>query len=279
MPSSYGIAQRDAPASLTADGSSKAFRQGRYGDTSTISMGDSHSALAEEGCYYKACTNSANAISFVNPAIGVFFAAGATSNQNQAPLTVLNTAGLSGGPRIYFDYIKLICDSVGSAPAAGTYMAWVISVNNYDRSPSNSNTTTSAPVPYNVNSDYANESVAKISVSTGVGSAGSASTTNQLLLTAPTDRPKVVAQGLVKRQATAIAPLVAGDIFVLDFGDHLGSSQPLASTTARQFSQSTGPLAIGPGQFMALHLYEQVAGTAATTAALGFQLDMGWWER
>jgi len=278
MPSTYGIAQRDAPASLTADGTSKAFRQGRYGDTSTISMGDSHSQLAEEGCYYKSATASVlSPISFVNPAVGVFFNTGVASNQNQAPLTVLNTAGLSGGPRIYFDYLKLICDSVGSTAAAGTSMAWVISVNNYDRSPVNSNTSASAPIAVNVNSDFANESIAKISVSGTV--LGSASTTNQLLLTAPTSSPKVVAQGLFKRQSTAIAPIVLGDILVLDFGDHQVSSQTLAGTTARQYAQSTGPLAIGPGQFMALHLFELTAGTASTFSALGFQLDMGWWER
>lgn len=272
MPSSYGIAQRDAPTSLTADGSSKAFRQGRYGDTSTISMGDSHSALAEEGCYYKAVTNTpptsatVAVFQFVQPGAGAFNVVG--GNQNQALLSVLNTAGLSGGPRIYFDYIKLMVDQPGNF-ASVLYCNWVISVNNYDRT-AVVNTAAGSPVPFNVNSDYANESVCRLSVNNTVGI--------QSLVVQPTANPKVVAQGQFKRIALS-APLVTGDCLVLDFGDHQGTSQTLAGTTARQYAQSTGPLAIGPGQFMALHLWGSAAASGGTTQATQFQLDMGWWER
>lgn len=271
MPSSYGIAQRDAPATFDADGTSTEFRLGRYGDTSTISMGDSHSQLANEGCYYKACTNTrptsttVAVFQFVQPGPGVFTAVG--GNQNQAPLTVLNTAGLSGGPRIYFDYIKLMIDQPGNL-ATVLYCNWVISVNNYDRN-AIVNTAAGSPVPFNVNSDFPNESVCRLSVNNTIG--------NQSLVTQPTANPKVVAQGQFKRSGAAA--FVTGDCVVLDFGDHSGSSQPLTGTTARQYAQSTGPLAIGPGQFMALHLWGNISAAGGTVQNTQMQLDMGWWER
>lgn len=271
MPSSYGIAQRDAPTAFDADGTSKAFRQGRYGDTSTISMGDSHSQLANEGSYYKACTNTpptsttVAVFQFVQPGPGVFTAVG--GNQNQAPLTVLNTAGLSGGPRIYFDYIKLMIDQPGNLTTV-LYCNWVISVNNYDRNAA-VNIAAGSPVPFNVNSDFPNKSVCRLSVNNNVGS--------QVLVTQPTANPKVVAQGQFKRSGGAA--FVTGDCVVLDFGDHAGLSQPLAGATARQYAQSTGPLAIGPGQFMALHLWGNISSAGGTTQATQMQLDMGWWER
>jgi hypothetical protein len=273
MPSSYGITQRSAPATLDADGTSKAFRQGRYGDTSTISMGDSHSALCEEGAYYKATTNSAGAITFINPitpsagAFGTgttFNASGST--QNQGLLSVLNISSPSSGPRIYFDYIKLICEVAPTI--ALVYCNWAITTANYDRYQAGANLTASAPFPYNTNSDYANESIAKLTV---------AGLSVMTLGTQPTANPKTVAQGTFKRNAALAAGLVVGDTLVLDFGDHVGSAQTLVSavTGPRQFAQATGPLSIGPGQFMAMHMWSNLAGGTATQ----FQLDMGWWER
>jgi len=253
-----------------AENSSIPFRYNRYGDLATTQMGDSHSAICNEGAYYKACsgTLTTQVISYFAPTLPAattgFFA---TTHSGSAMIAMLNSGTYGAGIRIYLDYIKFIVVAPIFTTAAEQH--YVITVNNYDRYNSGTITDpTVAPQIVNANSDYPNDSIAKLFFS--------AATSNLGLNTQPSGIPRVIAKGVVKKNTSGVG-FIAGDCFTIDFGDHKSEGQSSSTTVPRVYATSNNPIDIGPGQFLSLHMYRAVdtVGTAAAT----FHIEMGWWER
>lgn len=255
-----------------AQNSSVALRLNGYGDLATTQMGDSHSAICNEGAYYKACSGklATEVITYFAPTLPAattgFFS---TSHSGSAMIAMLNSGTYGAGIRIYLDYIKLIVVSATFTTAAEQH--YVITVNNYDRYNSGTiSDPTVAPQIVNVNSDYPNDSIAKIFFSS--------STANLGLNTQPSGIPRVVAKGVVKKNSTTTGnAFVNGDIFTIDFGDHKSQGQNISNTTTPYlYGSSNNPIDIGPGQFLSLHMYR---GVDASATAATFHVEMGWWER
>lgn len=255
-----------------AQNSSVALRYNRYGDLATTQMGDSHSAICNEGAYYKACSGktSTEVISYNAPAVAstspFFFQ---PTQSGAAMMAILNTGTYGAGIRIYLDFIKFIVVSPAFLTCAEQH--YVITINNYDRYNSGAITdTTILPQIVNTNSDYPSDSIAKLFFS--------ASNANLGLNTQPSGFPRVVARGIIKRNVNLSPAFLAGDSFSIDFGDHKTEGQTLigAGTAQRMFGTSNSPIDIGPGQFLAFHMFR---GVETNTTAATFHIEMGWWER
>lgn len=255
-----------------AQNSSIPFKYNRYGDLSSTQLGDSHSTICNEGAYYKACSGktATEVITYFAPTLPIattgFFT---TTHSGSAMIAMLNTGTYGAGIRIYLDYIKLIVVTPTFTTAAEQH--YVITVNNYDRYNSGTITDpTVAPQIVNANSDYPNDSIAKLFFSS--------STANLGLNTQPSGIPRVVARGVVKKNSTGTgAAFIAGDVFTIDFGEHKTEGQNISNTTTpKAYCSSNNPIDIGPGQFLSLHMYR---GVDASAAAATFHIEMGWWER
>ena len=255
---------------VTAENTSVALRLNGYGDLATTQMGDSHSAICNEGAYYKACSGktATEVISYFAPTLPAattgFFA---TTHSGSAMIAMLNSGTYGAGIRIYLDYMKFIV--VAPQLTAAVEQHYVITVNNYDRY--NSGTISDpaiAPQIVNTNSDYPNDSIAKLFFSS--------STANLGLNTQPSGIPRVVAKGVVKKN-TSGAGFIAGDCFTIDFGDHKSEGQSSSTTVPKVYATSNNPIDIGPGQFLSLHMYRAVDASSANAAT--FHIEMGWWER
>lgn len=264
MPKSIGISSRALPTPVSS-GTQLAPRLSANGDLIVSPIMDGQSALADEGIYYKACTQSTSA------SVGVMScpAAGSTTEElftsTSAVLAIINT---SSSTRLTFDYIRLTVSSTPVAGATSQYVSYAITTNNYDRYNSggalqanNSNQLS----PVNCSTASSRRSAANIY---------SGSTTSSLLLNAFTgDKLPLHARGQFKSNVGIAAPgFVVGDIYSLDFGDYSPQGTAYLTATARQYGRNTGPLILGPGHFMALHVWS-MAGNAV------FDVDMGWWER
>lgn len=264
MPKSIGISSRALPTPVSS-GTQLAPRLSANGDLIVSSLMDGQSALADEGSYYKACTQSTSA------SVGLRSCApsGSTSEEIFSPtaavLAVLNT---SSSTRFVFDYIRFMTSSLPTPNTAGISVNYAITTNNYDRYNSggalqanNSNQLS----PVNCSTASSRRSAASIY---------SGSTTSPLILNAFTgDKLPIHARGAFKHGVVSTAvSYVVGDEYSLDFGDYLPQGAKSTSATAHRYASSTGPLVLGPGHFMAIHVWSAV-GTAI------FNVDMGWWER
>jgi len=267
MPKFLGLTSRDKPTSAS-DTSNLNLSLTHRGELKTIQLLDNHSCISDEGAYFKASTPAGNA-SFGSH-IASIAAADSKLNDSSATMAIVNS---SGNPmhNISIDYIRVAMTSSNSA-LAGAKVLYAVTTNPYDRFGSASAGAT-ALITYSTNSVVTTSPIAKVYSST----ATSATSGNLLTLGGFSgSKLNIHARGKFKDAGTAtLSPYVLGDVYTLDFGDHKSEGQSYSASLAGQYAASTGPLILGPGQFMAFHIW--CNSTVLTPSTL--DLEVGWWER
>ena len=260
MPQGTNVYAATLPA-LATDGTTIKQATTGFGDLRTVQLSDNHTALADAGCYYRFGTDPALAAAS-NPSFTTLTTGGPASGVSVVSMW---NRSLAPGRRIFMDYLKLIVTTVASPAINVGGLQYAITTYPIDRSQV---TVQTFGAPVNANSDYASQSVARPIL-------GAATLNAPTGISAPQ-----IARGSFKRN-TAF-PLVVGDIYEIDFGEHAAYSANLgyvtgtapAATGAGMYPSSSGPLVIGPNQFWALHVWSSLASTVMTVA-----VEMGWWER
>jgi len=242
MPQVFGKVGRAQPTTVVSDTAQVQQRVTGYGDLITTQLGDNHSALADEGSYFKAVSTPATAI-----AGGVYSTFVATT-----PLISITNNGTVGGKRIFIDYIRLITTAIGTGPV-NTQCAVVIDTATRTYSGGTNFT------PVNVNSD---SSTASICGATGFRFGA--------VTTSAVGSPRLIARHNFK---IASAPVI-GDMYSMDFGEHMSGAASLTGTTATVFPASVGPVAIGGGHSFYFYLWH-----TTISAAPSFEFEIAWWER
>lgn len=268
MPKFFGTPFIAQPSSYS-DASSQNLSLTSRGDLKTVQLSDNHSSVADEGTYFKACTpattNGASSGSYQS-SLPTSASASSPLVDTSATIAMVNS---SGNPlhTVCLDYIRfMVTSAAGAAATAGGRVNYAITSNTYDRfSSALAFGTPLVPVP--ANSTSTSVSVAKLYT---------ASPTQPIILSGFTGT-KLIVQGRGKFKdngnvSTTVPSFSVGDIYTLDFGDHAVKGQEYISVNANQYSATTGPLILGPGQFLAIHIWAAL-GTAT------FDVDMGWWER
>lgn len=269
MPKFFGTPLITLPSSYS-DASSQNVSLTSRGELKTVQLCDNHSSLADEGTYFKACTPATTN----GASTGSYQSSAPTSASSSSPLTdgsaTIALINSSGNPlhTVCVDYIKFMVTGVsGASSTVGGRVNYAVTSNTYDRFSSALAVPGSALVGVPANSYATTVSIAKLYT----GSPSSAITLGGFTGT----KLIVHSRGKFKDNgnSTSLVPSYSlGDIYTLDFGDHAVKGQQYLSTDANQYSSSTGPIIVGPGQFIAIHIWSAV-GIAT------FDIDMGWWER
>lgn len=242
MPQIFGKTSKAIPTAV-ADGTFPNIRSTTYGELVTTQLMDNHNSLADEGSYFKA-TNA-------TPGTAITHATTAAFSSTAAALCIFNS-NAAGGKRIYLDYFRLI---VVGTPTTATSAQMVITLDTGNRLSSGGTTLTAACA----NMDSSRTSGATI-------------TFGAVVLTAASGSVRQVGRHTFKTQATPC--LAVGDILAADFGDATASGATLAGTTPLALPYSSGPIVIGGGHSLNVHLYYP-----AVTVAPTYEVEIAFWER
>ena len=248
MPQVFGKVGRAQPTTVVSDTSQVQQRVTGYGDVITTQLGDNHSALADEGSYFKACNTP-----------GVAVAGALTQSFNAlTPLLTITNGGTAGGKRIFLDYIRIIQNVAGASATAASCVAVL--------EPGARTSTSGANVtPVNVNSD---STTASICGSTGFRFGA-------ITAGASTASTRTILRHNFKVGTALTAPSVVGDMFSMDFGEHMSGAAALTGTTATVYPASVGPVAIGGGHVFLFYMWFP----AIATTIPQYDFEVAWWER
>jgi len=252
MPQIFGKVSRALPI-INSDNTQVQQRVTGYGDLVTTQLGDNHSSLADEGSYFKA-TNASSTFGS-----GVLAASVSTYTAASPVFILTNASGAATGKRVFLDYVRLFVASATGASAASQSIQCAVVLDD--------NTVTSRYTSGGSAGNVFN-----------VNSASSVSTVSTFLLggglvCSSTGNPKQIVRSPFKTQATLTSPLVQGDIYAMDFGEHSAGSGSLTGSSAGAYALSVGPAVIGPGHSLLFYLWYPAA------AAPSFEYEIGWWER
>lgn len=210
----------------------------------TILSTNSRAQWVDSGLYFKSTE--------VTPQTPAGFAITTSYSPTAAAWTLRNNAS-AGGRRIFLDYIKL---DVATVPASATRADYAIATDVVARYSSGG--AGGENVIVNPNTDASATSVAVQNIGT-------------VVLASATSAARLPAMGCVRRGIP-----VAGDQYLFTFGGASESATGFTSgTAASRFVMPCGPIVIGPGSMIALHIWN--AANAVTAPA--YDLEAGWWER
>lgn len=246
MPQVFGKVGRAQPTTVIADTNQVQQRVTGYGDVITTQLGDNHSALADEGSYFKACSVPGTAVG------GQAFGAGSQTFDTTKPILTITNGGTAGGKRIFIDYIRLVINVAGGSTTSAQCAAYIEP--NARVVSGGTNFT-----PVNVNSD---STTASICGSTGFRFGA---------ITAAA----AVAQRLIVRHNFKWQIPVVGDMFSMDFGEHMSGAAPLTGASAQVYPASVGPVAIGGGHSFLFYIWYP----SNLTPAYSYDFEVAWWER
>lgn len=248
MPQIFGKVGKNQPTPVS-DTAQVQQRVTGYGDVVTTQLGDDHSALADEGSYFKVLSN-------VNTPVQHTIATSYLVNQ---PLFMIRNLGTAGGKRIFIDYVRLLqSTSVGTG---GTQISCAAFIDTTSRVPTAGTNFT----PVNVNADSTNASVCSTTGFT-FGNISGSGTPNAVRM--------IVRHNY--KFSVAANTILAGDSFTMDFGEHQSTATTLnAANIPTVYPASVGPCAIGGGHTFLFYLWY----TGLTTTAPSYEFEIGWWER
>jgi hypothetical protein len=227
------------------DTNSTSIRAGRYGEVMTVPLYGNKHALADEGSYYIA----------TNPTIGTPIA------QTTSITAYADTAGaignyffwkntdLTGGKRVYLDYIKLM---VVQVPTAATSWQWAL-VTDYGAARYTSGG--SAIVPVSPNGDIGTPSVVQMY-------AGA-------LTTAVGISKRTVGRGTFR----GVIPTTF-DTYVIVCGATQGGTGFASAAASGRSVGIAPPIILGQGQNLTFIMWG-----ASNAAAASFEFEVGWWEK
>lgn len=251
MPQVFGKVGKNQPTPVS-DTAQVQQRVTGYGDVVTTQLGDNHSSLADEGCYFKV-------LSLVNTPVAHAIANTLTYNVN-TPLFMIRNLGTAGGKRIFIDYIRLLSST--SSTTGGTGISCAAFIDTTSRVPTGGSNFT----PVNVNADSTNASVCSTNGFT-FGAITNSGTPNA---------PRMIVRHNYKVSVTANT-ILAGDSFTMDFGEHQSTATTLnAGNVPTVYPASVGPCAVGGGHTFLFYLW--YSATTATTIPT-YEFEIGWWER
>ena len=250
MPQVFGKVGKNQPTPVS-DTAQVQQRVTGYGDVVTTQLGDNHSALADEGSYFKV-------LSLVNTP--VVHGNTVTAYNVNTPLFMIRNLGTAGGKRIFIDYIRLLQSN--STTTGGTQISCAAFIDTTSRVPTNGSSFT----PVNVNADSTNASVCSTTGFT-FGAITNSGTPN-------------AARMLVRHNfkvSVAANTVLAGDSFTMDFGEHQSAATTLNNgNIPTVYPASVGPCAIGGGHTFLFYIWN--VGLTGTTAT-AYEFEIGWWER
>lgn len=239
MPQIFGKVNRDRPAANT-ENSQVQPRLARYGEQVVQEISSSRFALAEEGSYFSAVNPT--------PGTGIAHTIRASFSATDAIFHIRNTG--SGGEYLFMDYIRLIPTVI---PAAATRSELLIAVDTSSRYSSGGTALT--PVNRNVASAQATVATVRFGA---------------LVLAAEGGGTRRVSRA----QIGTTIPVAFEETFIR-FGGETAASGAIGSTVGVRKGVPVGPVAIGNGHDLILHLWHPGNATTAGT----WEVEAGWWER
>jgi len=227
------------------DTNQTAIRTSRYGDLIVIPMHGKKHALVDEGSYFLATNPTiGTAISQTTNIVAYADTAGAVGNY-----FYWRNTDLTGGKRVYIDYIKLMCAAVPVSATSWQY-ALVLDYGTARYTSGGSAITAVSP-----NGDIGTPSIVQMY-------AGA-------LTTAVGISKRIVGRGTLR----GVVPTIFDTFVILSGGIEGGGSMASAAASGR-FVDVTAPIIIGPGQNLTLIMWG-----AANAAAPTFEFEVAWWER
>ena len=277
MPLVYGKATRSLPTSAALDEEQVQPRLNLYGDTSVSIRGDAHSAVADEGSYYKAANPYKSSVGTA-PAFtqipGYYTTVGAAYNST-TPTFVLYNSASSGGKTIFLDYVRLIVAGAtgqSSIASSATGRQCAVAIDTSIRITSTTGGNVCVPSNSNMSSPSTSVGVLRF------GNVGTVSSTaTALTVTAATGTQRTVARHSFQLGATASIAVSTGEQFSIDFGERSISSIPNASAGGAQqlWVGTSGPVALGAGHTLLFYMWYP----SLTTGIMPMNFEIGWWER
>ena len=249
------VPQRQKPSSQVADGSVAGMygRASRYGDLSVQSLVPTKHLLADEGSYFTA----------QNPTIGTgVITAGAITSftDTNALFVIKNNASVASGIRFYLDYLRLIATSATTAVVSVDFLVKIDTINRFPSTAANGTTMT----PVNTNGDDNTGSTAVIQAFNNAG--------------AMTIAAASAAARVVGRAHLPTGIIIVGDEYIVQSGASERSSMPgltaVDATQPRRVVGDFAPIIVGPQQFAVIHRW-----SLTEAAAVGYEFELGWWER
>lgn len=262
MPQIFGKVSRALP-SYSSDGTQVQQRVTGYGDIVTTQLGDNHSSLADEGSYFKATNASIGTAASVTVPL--------TYTAASPMFMIVNNSAASAGKRVFVDYVRLFVSAVGGTnTSAGSPQSIQCAVFLDDQTSGTrwvSGGSAAAISTVNVNSS----SSATSSASMYFG--------NSLTATSA-GNPRQIIRSVFKVHPAAptvnATPVVVGDTYSMDFGEHSSGSGALNGFTASSYSASVGPAVIGGGHCLLFYIW--YAGCTSGIIPT-YEFEVGWWER
>jgi hypothetical protein len=260
MPQIFGKVSRALP-SYSSDGTQVQQRVTGYGDIVTTQLGDNHSSLADEGSYFKA-TNS-------TIGTGTSVTVPTTYTAASPMFMIVNTAASASGKRIFVDYVRLFVSSVGGTNASAASQSIQCAVILDDQT---------STTRYSSGGSSAAVSVVNVNSGSSVTSSASVYFGNSLTATTP-GNPRQIVRNVFKfhpaAPTTNSSPVIVGDNYSMDFGEHSAGSGQLNGFTASAYAASVGPAVIGWGHCLLFYLWYPAASAITPT----YEFEIGWWER
>lgn len=220
-----------------ADGTEEAnLRCNNYGELVVQTAGDPEWVLLNEGSLFGA-SNTALA-----PGTGIAAASQATFLATSALLMVMNQAENPAGLQIKPDTLKLICTAVGTSITAVDIVAVLDDASRYGATPGGTGLVFTPQSHSNTESVNSNAKAVFGALTAGVA----------------TSKQRIVGRCKLKGVA-----LIAGDEFVIEFGNQRAKSGAVFSGTASRYVTNLEPITIAPGKVLILHAWF----TGATGAA------------
>ena len=278
MPLVYGKATRSLPTSAALDEEQVQPRLNLYGDTSVSILGDAHSALADEGSYYKAVNPykvSVGVAASYTQIPGYYTTVGASYDSTKPTFVIYNSAP-SGGKTMFLDYVRLLVSGStlqGSNTTSATGRQCAVAIDTSKRI--TSTTGGNVCVPSNSNMSSPSTSVCVLRF----GNVGTVSASSSVLtVSAATSTQRTVARHSFQLGYTQpVGARNLGEEYSIDFGEKSMStySNTAAGGTQPLWVGSSGPVALGAGHTLLFYMWYP----SVTTGIATMNFEIGWWER
>ena len=255
MPQIFGKVSRALPI-INSDNTQVQQRVTGYGDLVTTQLGDNHSSLADEGSYFKA-TNASGTFG-----AGITAASVVTYTAASPVFMLTNASSAATGKRVFLDYVRLFVASATGTTATNQSIQCAVVLDDNTVGSGRFVSGGSVGNVFNVNSASSITTISSFLIG------------NNLTCTTA-GNPRQIVRAVFKTQSAVTSPLVNGDVYAMDFGEHSAGSGVLTGSSAGAYAFSVGPAVIGSGHSLLFYLwYPNV-----TNIAPAFEYEIGWWER
>ena len=200
-------------------------RSNNYGEIVVQQAGDAEWVLLNEGSIFGGSST---------PGTGIIGAVQTTFLDTSALCMIMNSVKNPSGVQVKPDVLKLICTAVGTGITSVDLVAVIDDASRYGNAPGGTVLS------------FAAQSMSSIES----GASVSKSVFGALTPGAATANKRVVGRCKLKGAA-----LIAGDEFVIEFGNQRAKSGAVFSGTASRYVTNLEPVTIAPGQVLIIHAF------------------------